>query len=150
MRRRRRPHQGEGTAWLVADRSRGDYQCFWYVGTGGSHLVEKARASSAEEAIGWGRQRTDRVRIRTAEPHTYWAGARAAPDGFADAWTAPEPLNVVARSGWVAERSRAGPLDEPPGPSPLSLSPSPDQPVGPPERRQLVDASHRRPGGAPC
>src|SRR5439155_322896 len=70
MRRHRRPRHGDGTASLVADRAKGDYLCYWYTGTGDARLVEHARAASAEEAIAWGRDRTARVRIRTAEART--------------------------------------------------------------------------------
>jgi hypothetical protein len=64
-------------------RSRGD----WYAGTGEAHLLEHALVASAEDAIAWGRDRTPRVRIRTADARTYWAGTTAAPEGFAHTWT---------------------------------------------------------------
>jgi len=58
---------GQGSAWLVADRAHGGFVCYWYVGPAGDHLREHARAANAEEAVAWGRARSTRVRIRTAD-----------------------------------------------------------------------------------
>jgi hypothetical protein len=69
--------------------AKGDYLCYWYTGTGEAHLVEQARAANAEEAIGWGRDRTSRVRIRTADARSYWAGTTPTPEGFARTWEGP-------------------------------------------------------------
>lgn len=88
MRRSRRVRR-EGTAWLVADRQRGDYACYRYVGRHGDHLAERARQPTAEQALAWARARTTRVRIRTTEARTYWAGTAPRPDGFSCTW--PEP-----------------------------------------------------------
>jgi hypothetical protein len=85
----RRGRHGDGTAWLVAGRRTGDYLCYWYVGTGDAHLVESGRVANASDAVGWGRLRTPRVRIRTAEGRIEWAGTADRPQGFA-AW--PEPV----------------------------------------------------------
>jgi hypothetical protein len=89
MTRHRQRRHGDGTAWLVIDRDRGDYLCYWYTGANDGHLVEQARATSDEEAVAWGRQRTPRVRIRTADERTAWAGSAPAPEGFTDTWTGP-------------------------------------------------------------
>jgi hypothetical protein len=83
-----RQRNGGGTAWLVVDRARDDYLCYWYTGTGEAHLAEHARAASAEEAVAWGRERTPRVRIRAADGRNYWAGSAPAPAGFTQSWMA--------------------------------------------------------------
>jgi hypothetical protein len=80
----RRPRHGDGTAWLVADRARGDFVCYWYVGRACDHLGEQARAASAEDAVAWGRARTTRVRIRTAAGCSQWAGSALRPEGLSD------------------------------------------------------------------
>ena len=87
MRRLRRPRYADGTAWLVVDRDKGDYLCYWYTGTGGGHLADQARAVSAEKAVAWGRARTSRVRIRTADARSYWAGTAPASEGSTDSWS---------------------------------------------------------------
>ena len=94
MNRQRRPHQGDGTAWLVADRLHGDFLCYWYVGRYGDYLADQARLPTAAEALAWGRARTSRVRLRTDEGFTYWAGSAPTPEGFTHRWgdkAAPEP-----------------------------------------------------------
>ena len=95
MRRHRTPRHGDGTAWLVADRLKGDYLCSWYTGTHGGHLVEDARVPTASEAVAWGRSRTSRVRIRTADARTYWAGTAPRPEGFSHTWTDPDSIDVA-------------------------------------------------------
>ena len=84
--RREHPGTGTGTAWLVADRAHGDYLCYWYGGKHDDDVVEQARAASAGLAVAWGRQRTPRVRIRTAEARTFWAGTARAPRGITLTW----------------------------------------------------------------
>ena len=91
MRRRRTARRGDGTAWLVADGSRGDYLCYWYVGQHGDRLAESAHAPTATDAVGWGRLRATSVRIRTGDTRTYWAGSAPRPDGFSETWTEPAP-----------------------------------------------------------
>jgi len=150
MRRHRRARYGDGTAWLVADRVECDYLCYWYTGTGGGHLVEHARAASAEEAVAWGRQRTPRVRIRTADARTSWAGTTPTPEGFAHAWTQPDTANIVFPPHSKAGSLSPGLADEPAGRSPASSSPIRDGQIQPPERRQFVGARHTPSGGAPC
>ena len=88
-RREHRPHRGEGTAWLVADRVQGDFLCYWYVGRAGDHLGEQARAATAEDAVAWGRVRTTRARIRTADGCSQWAGAAPRPEGLSHTWAPP-------------------------------------------------------------
>ena len=80
------PKHGNGTAWLVADLARGDYVCHWYTGPNDERLVEQARATTAADAVAWGRVRSTRVRIRTADAATYWAGTAPKPAGFRDSW----------------------------------------------------------------
>jgi hypothetical protein len=65
MRRQNRARHGEGTAWLVVDRIKGDKVCDWYTDAGDGRLVERARA--AQEPAAWGRQRNPRVRIHIVE-----------------------------------------------------------------------------------
>ena len=87
MSRHRRPRLGDGTAWLVADVKRGDYVCFWYTGPDDGDLAAHARMANPADAVAWGRDRTTRVRIRTAEGRTYWAGRAPKPEGFAHTWS---------------------------------------------------------------
>ena len=89
MARNRIPNRGEGTAWLLEDNDRGDYICSWYAGPSDGRLAESARVPTSADALAWGRDRTTRVRIRTAS-RTYWAGSAPRPDGFAHTW--PEPI----------------------------------------------------------
>lgn len=102
MRPGRRDREGEGTAWLAADRLQHDYLCYWYVGRKGDHLAERVRKPTAAQALAWGRDRTSRVRIRTSEPRTYWAGTGPRPEGFSYTWTEPDP--APAGSGERPER----------------------------------------------
>ena len=95
MKRHRTPRHGDGTAWLVVDRLKGDYLCSWYTGTDGGHLVEDARLSNASEAVAWGRLRTSRVRIRTADACTYWAGTAPRPEGFSHTWADPDTTDLA-------------------------------------------------------
>jgi hypothetical protein len=87
MRRHRSPEHGEGTAWLALDRAQENYSCSWYTGTNDDRLVEHARIPTASDAVAWGRSRTPRVRIRTADACTYWAGTAPRPAGFSHTWT---------------------------------------------------------------
>lgn len=148
MRRHRRPRHGDGTAWLVADRARGDYLCYWYTGTGDAHLVEHARAASAEDAIAWGRDRTPRVRIRTAEARSYWAGTIPTPEGFAHTWTQSDTVSVVPPPCAEAPPSSPGPATEFAGPAPAV--PSRITQLQPPDPRPLVGAGQAPSGGSPC
>jgi hypothetical protein len=83
----RAPRNRDGTAWLVANRDRGDFACYWYVGRAGDHLREQGRAATAEDAVAWGRSRTANVRIRTVDGHSQWAGSAPRPDGMSATWT---------------------------------------------------------------
>jgi hypothetical protein len=82
--------RGDGTAWLVEDGARGDYFCSWYVGPYDGQLAEHARLATSAGAVQWGRDRTTRVRIRTAA-RTYWAGSAPRPDGFTLTWPEASP-----------------------------------------------------------
>ena len=82
--------EGDGTAWLVADRARGDFLCYWFVGPSDQRVAEQARAASADEAVAWGRSRTTRVRVRTDDGRSYWAGSAPRPDGFQHTWEGSE------------------------------------------------------------
>ena len=80
---------GEGTAWLVFDAG-GDlyqYQCYWFGGRCGDHLLEHTRSATAADAVNWAAARTPRARIRLPDHRTYWAGAAPRPEGFAGTWT---------------------------------------------------------------
>jgi hypothetical protein len=87
MRKRHATRRGEGTVWLVADRLSNIVHCYWYAGASGGQLVEQASAASAGDAVTWGRDRTPRVRIRTREGETEWAGTAPRPDTFAASWS---------------------------------------------------------------
>jgi hypothetical protein len=89
MTRHREPRRGDGSAWLVADRLKGDYLCYWYVGEKGDRVANFARVPTATAAVAWGRLRTTRVRIRTGEARAYWAGGAPRPAGFSHTWTEP-------------------------------------------------------------
>ena len=89
MRGRRGANRGEGTAWLVADRSSESVRCYWYAGASGGQLVEQADAESASAAVAWGLVRTPRVRIRTRGAETQWAGTEARPETFTTSWSDP-------------------------------------------------------------
>jgi hypothetical protein len=82
---------GTGTAWLVANRIDGGFFCYWYVGKTGDHLRERARAATAAAAVRWGRDRTQRVRIRMLDARTYWAGGGPLPNGYAGRWSDEVP-----------------------------------------------------------
>lgn len=90
---------GDGAAWLVADRTRDDFACYWYVGHAGDQLAEQSRAATAEDAVLWGRTRTTRVRIRTADGCSQWAGSAPRPDGMSQTWPTPPLLNGDACAG---------------------------------------------------
>lgn len=83
----RASRNGDGTAWLVADRDRGDFACYRYVGRAGDHLREQGRAATAEDAVAWGRNRTASVRIRTVDGHSQWAGSAPRPEGLFATWS---------------------------------------------------------------
>ena len=95
MSRHRPPQHGEGTAWLVLDMAKEDYSCSWYTGTNDGRLVEHARIPTASDAVAWGRSRTPRVRIRTADARTYWAGTAPRPEGFSHTWTDSDTTNAA-------------------------------------------------------
>jgi hypothetical protein len=83
--RSRMPPRGRGTAWLLEDRDRGDYICSWYAGPSDGRLAEQTRLATSADAVAWGRDRTTRVRIRSAS-RTYWAGSAPRPEGFRHTW----------------------------------------------------------------
>jgi hypothetical protein len=99
MRRNHPPSHGDGTAWLVADRARQDYLCYWFVGSHSDRLAERARAATAPKAVAWGQARTSRVRIFTGDSRTYWAGTAPRPEGFDHTWSDTAP---AARPGAAA------------------------------------------------
>lgn len=79
---------GQGTAWLLFDAG-GDlfqYQCYWYGGSCGDHLLDHARTPAAADAVEWATARTPRARIRLPDHRTYWAGTAPDPGGFAGTW----------------------------------------------------------------
>jgi hypothetical protein len=86
MSKRREARRGEGTAWLVADRLTDDFYCYWYTGTNDGQLVEQAGPWSANDAVAWGRDRSPRVRIRTRDGQTEWAGTAPRPATFTASW----------------------------------------------------------------
>jgi hypothetical protein len=150
MRRQRRPRHGDGTAWLVVDRVNGDYLCYWYTGTGEGHLVEHARAASAEEAVAWGRRRTPRVRIRTADARTYWAGTAPAPERFTNSWSGSPGPDVVCAPHNEAGSLPTGVGGGTPGLGPSNPSPTRDKQIRASQRAELVGVGHAPSGGTPC
>jgi hypothetical protein len=102
VRRHRAPRHGDGTAWLVANRARGDFSCCWFVGPGGDRVADRARAVTAAEAVAWGRVRSSRVRIRTGDGCSYWAGTAPRPDGFTETWFDESATEVHSRGPVVA------------------------------------------------
>jgi len=112
MRRHRAPRYGDGTAWLAADRARGDFSCGWYVGPGGDRLAERGRAGTAVEAVAWGRVRTTRVRIRTVDACSYWAGTPPTPEGFSDTWSNESATEVQSQPAAVALKESGRPRSD--------------------------------------
>ena len=110
MRRHRAPRHGDGTAWLVADRARGDFSCGWYVGPTGDRLAERGRAGTAAEAVAWGRVRTTRVRIRTGDGRRTGPAQHPRPDGFTQPWSDESATEVHSQGPVVTfeESSRPG------------------------------------------
>ena len=145
MRPRRSPRHGDGTAWLVVDRCNGDYLCYWYAGVDDAHLVERARARTRADALAWGRRRTSRVRIRTAESLTYWAGTGARPQGFTRTWTDPVAPPSSGISQPLPDRSDA-PDHRPGAPS----SPAHDQPILSSQAGEVAGLGRTTSGGSPC
>jgi hypothetical protein len=96
MKRTPEPQRGDGTAWLSADHARGDYVCYWYAGPNDGVVVEHERAANATDAVAWGLARTTRVRLRSTDAHTYWAGTAARPEGFTRTWNADAPEGAPA------------------------------------------------------
>ena len=150
MRRLRRPRYGDGTVWLVVDQDKGDFLCYWYSGSGGDHLVDQAREPSAEEAIAWGHQRTPRVRIRTADARTYWAGTAPPPEGFAHRWSRTVGLNILSAPRTEAGTPLAGSGDDPAGPLPANPLPARDEQTRPPGWPGLVGVGPAPSGAKPC
>lgn len=87
MRERHATRPGEGTAWLIAERSSDNFHCYWYTGRNDGQLVEQAGAATANDAVAWGQVRTPRVRIRTRDGQTQWAGTEPRPATFAVSWS---------------------------------------------------------------
>jgi hypothetical protein len=145
MRPRRSPRHGEGTAWLVVDRCDGDYLCYWYAGADDAHLVEWARARTRADALAWGRQRTPRVRIRTAEARTYWAGTGPRPQGFTRSWTDAVAPPSSGIGQLLPDRSDAP--DDRPGAAPY---PAPDEPILSSQAGEAAGPGRTTSGGSPC
>jgi hypothetical protein len=150
MRRHGQPQHGDGTAWLVVDCVTGDYLCYWYTGTADDRLVEHARVASAEEAVAWGRRRTPRVRIRTPDARTFWAGTAPRPEGFVRTWTQDDAVNAVFPPHTLAGSLILELADEPAGRRPTRPSPSRGNQIGPGEPRQIVGAVPTPSGGPAC
>ena len=56
--------------------------------------VEHARIPTASDAVAWGRSRTPRVRIRTADIRMSRAGTAPRPEGFSHTWTDSDTTNA--------------------------------------------------------
>jgi cytidine deaminase len=78
---------GDGTVWVVTDEGHDAHHCYWYTGASDDHLVERASVTTATEAVAWGRLRSGRVRIRSADGQTRWAGTAPRPSQFLESWT---------------------------------------------------------------
>jgi len=81
-------HAGQGIVSLIYDASRHVYSCYWFIGASEDGLIDHCVAPDAAAAVEWARIRSGRVRIRTPDRRTYWAGADPAPGGFAGIWQA--------------------------------------------------------------
>jgi cytidine deaminase len=78
---------GDGTVWVTTDAGHDAHHCYWYAGANDGHLVERASVITAAEAVAWGRLRSGRVRIRTADARTLWAGTAPRPSHFVGSWS---------------------------------------------------------------
>ncbi len=87
MGREGRWQHGEGIVWVTTDRGHDAHHCYWYAGANDGHLVERASVTTAVEAVSWGRLRSGRVRIRTDDGRTLWAGTAPRPSNFVGTWT---------------------------------------------------------------
>jgi hypothetical protein len=151
MSARRTARHGDGTVWLVVDRLIGDYLCYWYAGTNDGHMVDYTRLATASDAVAWGRLRTSRVRIRTADACTRWAGTAPRPAEFTHTWTDPEPTTVPQPSS-VHDAGPAfpPPTDEPDDRGRARPSSGHDQPTLSPNARKMAGVGHAVSGGSPC
>jgi hypothetical protein len=145
MSARRTARHGDGTVWLVADRLIGDYLCYWYAGTNDGHLVDCTRLATASDAVAWGRLRTSRVRIRTADACTRWAGTAPRPAGFNHTWTDPDPTTVPQPSSVHV----AGPAS-PPRPTNRTIEVVPAHPPGTTSRPSPRTRERRPAWGTQC
>jgi cytidine deaminase len=87
---------GSGTAFLHPDVAGGQqvWTGYWSAGRpgdpeGSASVIEEAPVwPDAAAAVAWGRARTPRVVVIDGEGRTYWAGAGARPEEFAEEWRA--------------------------------------------------------------
>jgi cytidine deaminase len=85
---------GSGTAFLHPDVAGGQqvWTGYWSAGRpgdpeGSASVIEEGPVwPDAGSAVAWGRARTPRVVVIDGEGHTYWAGAGARPEEFAEEW----------------------------------------------------------------
>ena len=145
MRPQRSPRHGDGTAWLVVDRRNGDYLCYWYAGLDDAHLVERARARTRADALAWGRRRTSRVRIRTAESFTYWAGTASRPQGFIRTRTDAVAPSSSGTGQLLPDRS-----DAPDHRRCATPSPAHDQAILSSQAGEVAGLGRTTSGGSPC
>ena len=93
---RHKARTGDGAAWLVSDRAEpAGFHCYWYTGRAEDHLAEHEHVVGETDAVAWGRARTPRVRIRTADTHSAWAGSAPRPAGIDLTWINPSALEGV-------------------------------------------------------
>ena len=83
--------QDDGIVWVIADEGHDAHHCYWYTGSNDGRLAEQASVTTAAEAVTWGRLRSGRVRIRTADGCTRWAGTAPRPNTVVENWTADLP-----------------------------------------------------------
>jgi hypothetical protein len=85
--------RSRGLVCLARNQGTGVFDCYWYRGAEEDHLVEQTTCADADAAIGWGRARSVRVRIRD-QGQTAWVGAASVQDGIAPRWDASPQRNV--------------------------------------------------------
>jgi hypothetical protein len=145
--RRRTPQAGDGTARLAVDSSRGDYLCYWYTGTNDGHLAEQTRVATAADAVTWGQTRTTRVRIRTADACTYWAGTAPRPAEFTHQWAEPDVPSAaspaIAHDTGARVGEKSGERD---GLGHAGQSPLPDEPIPAASDLEVAGAGRRARG----
>jgi hypothetical protein len=88
-----RRDRSRGLVCLASNENSGLFDCNWYRGLDEDHLVEQATLPDLDSAIGWGRDRTGRVRVRN-HGRTAWVGSDSLLEGREPQWNASTHRNV--------------------------------------------------------